>query len=263
MLVDGKTIAKEILNEVAHQVALLPVAPRLAVITCAPNFETQKYLEMKRQKASSVGVVLNVVELPSNAETNDVIDSVQSLCREADGIIVQLPLPKQIDREKVLDAIPVGKDPDGFKYSNNEEACLSPVVGAIDLISQKHSIDWLDKKVVVLGQGVLVGLPATTYAKKKGGDVIVMVEEDFDRSMLRTADIIISGVGKPQLISKEDVKEGVIIFDGGTSEDGGILVGDVDTNVASIASLFTPVPGGIGPITIAYLFRNLVQLVRQ
>ncbi|MCA9356841.1 bifunctional 5,10-methylenetetrahydrofolate dehydrogenase/5,10-methenyltetrahydrofolate cyclohydrolase [Candidatus Nomurabacteria bacterium] len=263
MLVDGKAIAGYILEAVAREVTALDYVPKLSVITCAPNFETQKYLEMKKQKAGAVGINLNVVELAVDSVTKDVTDCIEQVAKESDGVLVQLPLPSQIDREVVLSAVPVDKDPDGFLYGREEGACLPPVVGAIDEISTKYNLDWASKKVIVLGQGRLVGQPAASYAEKNGAEVTIFTKETFDQSKLKTADIIISGIGQPHFITRELVKDGVIIFDAGASEDGGVLAGDVHPEVAEVASLFTPVPGGIGPITIAYLLRNLLRLVRQ
>jgi len=108
----------------------------------------------------------------------------------------------------------------------------------------------------------LVGRPAAAYARARGAVVTVLTKETYDATALRSADIIITGVGQPHFITPELVKEHVILFDGGTSEDGGVLVGDVSPTVADRASLLTPVPGGIGPITIAYLLRNLISLTR-
>lgn len=263
MLVDGKTIAAEMLQSVAKDTATINAVPRLAAITCAPNFETQKYLEMKKRKALSAGIVLKVVELPEDATTKDVVSCVEQVVKESNGVVVQLPLPSQIDREVVLAAVPVNKDPDGFSYGEANDACLPPVAGAIDEISKRHKIEWQDKKVVVLGGGRLVGLPAAEYARRSGAQVTLLTKETYDETALRKADIIISGIGQPHFIKPEMVKNGVVIFDAGTSEDGGVLAGDVDPAVVDKASIMTPVPGGIGPITITYLLRNLVGLARH
>ncbi len=263
MVVDGKEIAKDLLEKVAQEVLLVSRTPRMAVITCNPNFETRKYLEMKAKKAESVGVELAVKKFPSSATTEMIVEYISTITKFTDGIVVQLPLPKQIDRDIVLAAVPVNKDPDGFSYGVVADACFSPVVGAIDEISTKYKVEWQGKKVVVLGKGRLVGLPAIKYAEAKGGDVSVLAEKTYDEVVLKEADIIVSGIGQPHFIKPELVKEGVIIFDAGTSEDGGVLVGDVDVKTFSKTSLVTPVPGGIGPITIAYLLSNLVKLARQ
>jgi len=166
MIVDGKAIASKILDSVAIKVAGLSRAPRLSAITCAPNFETQKYLEMKKQRAAAVGITLNVVELPADVSTDAVLACVEKVAKESDGVVVQLPLPEQIDRELVLAAVPVDKDPDGFLYGKVPGVCLPPVAGAIDEISRVHDIAWPGKVVIVLGAGKLVGLPTAEYARQ-------------------------------------------------------------------------------------------------
>ncbi len=264
MLVNGSAIAESILAEARESILVLDSrTPRLTAITCAPNFETIKYLEMKKAKALSVGVSLNIAELPKEVATEDVIACITKVANESDGIVVQLPLPDGVDKDVVLAAVPAQKDPDGFKYGVEDGACLSPVVGAIDEISKIHDVVWVDKEVVILGEGRLVGKPAAHYAATQKAKVTILNKENFSEEILKEADIIVSGIGQPNFIKPDMVKEGVVIFDAGTSEDGGVLVGDASLETASKASLLTPVPNGIGPITIAYLLRNLVQLTQN
>lgn len=263
MLVDGKNIATAILAEVKSEVERRGLVPRLTAVTCAPNFETRKYLEMKKAKAAAVGITLNVVELPEDVTTDAAVACIKQIAEQSDGVVVQLPFPVQVDRAELIAAVPVEKDPDGFRYGEVAGACFSPVVGAIDEISKRCEVVWEGTQVVVLGEGLLVGRPAAAYARERGAMVTVLTKETYDSAKLRSADIIVSGIGQPHFIKPEFVKEGVVIFDAGTSEDGGVLVGDVAPEVASKASLLTPVPGGIGPVTIAYLLRNLVSLASK
>jgi methylenetetrahydrofolate dehydrogenase (NADP+)/methenyltetrahydrofolate cyclohydrolase len=262
MKVDGKALALDILEQLKVDVQSSPKLT-LVVITCTPNFETQKYLELKKRRAAAVGISLNIIELPEEATTDQMVDCVAAVGAQSSGVVVQLPLPIHIDRDTVLSAIPPAKDPDGFSYGEKRDRMLPPVVGAIDEVSQAHELEWKNKRVVILGQGRLVGVPAARYARKRGARVRVYEKDTLDISSLKTADIIISGMGHAKFIVPEMVAEGVVIFDAGTSEDGGELVGDMHPDVAAIASLYTPVPGGIGPLTIALLLRNLYQLNRQ
>lgn len=262
-IVDGKQIAAAMYEEVAASIQTNALAPRMAIITCAPNFETQRYLEMKKSRAEEVGIALTIIEMSADATTEDVICSIESVSKQVNGIVVQLPLPPAIDREAVLSAIPPELDPDCFSGGETTHL-LPPVVGAIDEIAKKYQIVWKDKQVVVLGHGRLVGLPAETYTKKQGAIVTVLTESSAEvAASIAQADIIITGAGQAHMITADMVSAGVAIFDAGTSEDGGELRGDVHPLVAEKASLFTPVPGGIGPITIAVLLRNLVMLTRQ
>lgn len=263
MIVDGKAVAACIYNEVAKDVAMLPRVPVLAAIACAPNFETQKYLELKKRKAAEVGIALRVVELPESVSTEEAIACVLAVAPQVDGVVVQLPFPPHIDREALLAAVPASKDPDGFSYGTSDAACLPPVTGAILAIAEAYNVTFADKDIVVLGQGRLVGAPIVRYLRTIGAPVTVLTEADANpMSVLKAADVIVSGIGKPHFVTADMVKEGVLIFDAGTSEDGGVVVGDVHPDVAHHAAFFTPVPGGIGPVTVAVLLRNLVTLVR-
>lgn len=262
-LVAGKKIAEDISLTVALSVGELTTPLRLAVITCDPNFETKKYLALKKEKAHNLGIDLEVVELKATATTEDVLKAIEVAAKAYAGIIVQLPLPSTIDTNQVIAAIPVTHDVDAFGYESGKVAILPPVVGAIAEISKLHQLDWQGKRVVIFGSGRLVGAPAACYAKQQGALVKVITETTPDAAAVAQADIIILGVGKPGLLVPEAVKDGVVVFDAGASEDGGLLAGDADPKVALKASLFTPVPGGIGPITVALLFRNLLELSQK
>ena len=261
MMVDGRAIAKRILNQVASETDALSFTPKLGVMTCAPGVETKQYLDLKKRKAKEVGIDLIVLELPEEASTEDCVACVNRLVEDCHGVLVQLPLPSHIDREVVLDAVPVAKDPDGFAYDRDSRSLLPPVAGAIDEISSEHGVSFEGKKVVIVGDGRLVGQPSFRYAEKAGGEVVLLTEgSDEYHDHIKSADILISGVGKPHFITDDMVKGGVVVFDAGASEDGGLVVGDVGPSVADKASLFTPVPGGIGPITVAVLLQNLSKL---
>lgn len=264
MIVDGRAIAGELLSAVAEKTKKLSFTPKLGVITCAPGLETRQYLDLKQRKAKQVGIDLVVVELPIDASTEDCVACVERLSTSTHGVIVQLPLPASIDRERVLNAIPVNQDPDGFAYGENNQSVLPPVAAAINLISIKHQVEWKDKNVVVVGYGKLVGQPVAKYAETKGAEVTVITESSDDYfKIIKDADILVLGVGQPHFITGDLVKEGVVIFDAGASEEGGVVVGDADESTHSRASLVSPVPGGIGPITVAALLDNLLKLIRQ
>ncbi len=264
MIVDGKEIAHRIYTEVATEVGHFPHQPTMAAIACDPNFETQKYLELKKRKAAAAGIALRVVELSRTVTTEQVIACIKAVAVDVDGVVVQLPFPVHVDREAILEAVPADKDPDGFSYGLHNSVCIPPVTGAIVEIMKTHNLSFAGKNVVVLGQGRLVGGPMITYLQMRDIPVNVLTEESPDyQEVLKEADIIISGIGKPHFVTKDMVKPGVVLFDAGTSEEGGVVVGDVHPEVADIAALFTPVPGGIGPITVAVLLRNLIQLVKK
>ena len=263
MIIDGKVIAQKILTEVKADVAKQVTPPHLTVFTCAPNFETQKFLALKQKRAAEVGIEVEVIPLDSAMVTVAIIALVHDVLSTTDGVVVQLPFPPSIDVKAVLAAIPATHDVDALVYDGRETAILPPVVGAIDCIATQNAIDWTNKKVVVVGNGRLVGAPAALYATGKGALVTVLEKDSPDNaSAIKEADILILGAGVPGLVTSDKIREGVIIFDAGTSEEGGMLVGDAAVDVAQKAALITPVPGGIGPITIAVLLKNVLQLAR-
>lgn len=264
MIIDGKAIAKDIYREIANQVTHAPQTPHLTVFTCSPNFETQKYLHLKKRKAAEVGIDVNIIELPETLTTHEVVLSVAHACMQTDGIIMQLPLPEHIDTEAVLDAIPKKYDVDGMHYDGTADTFMSPVVAAIAEIAQRQDILFASQKVVVVGHGKLVGAPAAAWARNQGARVTVLTAQskgEDSAEAYASADILILGAGVPGLVQPSMIKEGVIIFDAGTSEDSGELKGDAHPGCVKKASLMTPVPGGIGPITIAALLRNVVATV--
>lgn len=261
-MIDGKAIAKEEKAAIRTLLTETGMMPRLCIITCAPTLATESYLALKEKNAAALGITVVVRRLLAHATTAEAIAAVAEAAVAYEGVIVQLPLPPTLDTEAILAAIPPAKDVDNFRYRAEPQEVLPPVVYAIDAISQREGVSWSGKTVVIFGAGRLVGHPMAHYAAAKGAQVTVLTEQSSGEDMKRaaTADIIVLGVGKPRLLTKEMVKDGVVVFDAGASEDGGLLVGDADPAVAEKASLFTPVPGGIGPITVAALFRNLLTL---
>jgi len=264
VLVDGKAIAEEIYREVANQVTHLNAQPHLTVFTCVPNFETQKYLALKIRKAKAVGIAINVIEFPEDITSEDVITSIAHACMQTDGVIVQLPFPDHVDIEAVLASIPRQYDVDAINYDGSDEKVLPPVVGAIKEISKKHDVLFAAQKVAIVGRGRLVGQPAEIWTTRQGAQVEVVTKDTGDlATAVGSAHILILGAGQPGLITKDMVADNVIIFDAGTSEVSGELKGDCAADCQGKAAVYTPVPGGIGPITIAVLLRNLIKLIER
>jgi methylenetetrahydrofolate dehydrogenase (NADP+) / methenyltetrahydrofolate cyclohydrolase len=262
MIIDGRAIAAGIYNELRVTVASLPRAPKLGIFTCAPNFETEKYLNLKEKKARDVGIETLRVTKESGVTTEEVIAALQALIEKTDGVVVQLPLPPHIDTALVLGSVPPSHDVDVLNPLTS--AIVSPVVGAIKEILNVHDVPIFEKHVVVVGSGKLVGRPTAAWFMEQGASVSIVTKDTTDIAYYtKNADIIVLGAGVPRLLTPDMVKEGVAILDAGTSEDGGVLVGDADPACEEKASLFTPVPGGIGPITVAVLLRNLVELYKH
>lgn len=261
MIIDGRTLAKELKDKLRLEVAEFGQPLTLAVIACAPNFETLRYLDIKEQVAEELGIIFRKQILSATVDTTSVKRAVAD-ATSAQGIVVQLPLPPALDTEAILNAIPSTHDVDVLNPQTT--ALLSPVVGAVAEIIKHYEVPVYNRHVVVVGSGRLVGQPVARWFMEQGAAVSVVTKDTADiRYYTQAADIIVLGAGVPGLLRRDMVKSGVVVFDAGTSEVGGLLVGDADPSVAEKAALFTPVPGGIGPLTIVALFSNLLTLARR
>lgn len=264
MIVDGNTIAADIYREITNELSHLTTTRHLTIFTCAPNFATRKYLDMKRRRATEVGIAVNVIEIPDTCTTEEFVQSVTRSSMLTDGVVVQLPLPKHFDTQTILEAIPRTLDVDVSQYDGTDHLILPPVIGAIDEIARRHGVMFAGANIVIAGEGRLVGKPAKLWADSHGWKSTVVTEvTPHPDTLFSAADILILGTGQAGLIHEENIKTGVVIFDAGTSEQEGRLVGDTDSACYPKTSLITPVPGGIGPITIAVLLRNLVFLSKK
>lgn len=264
MLVDGKRIAADIYKELENEISHLEVAPHLTIFTCLPDFASGKYLNLKKKKAEAIGLQVSIIELPETITTEEMIATVQHSFMQTDGVIVQLPLPAHLDTDAVLSCIPKGLDVDAITFDGSDMEILPPVVGAIDEITRRHNVLLATSRIVVVGEGRLVGAPAAMWAKRHGWNVTVVTEvTPHPEKIIAAADVLILGAGRARLVTPDMIQDGVVIFDAGTSEDGGVLVGDADQACEERAALMTPVPGGVGPLTLAILLRNLIILHKR
>lgn len=264
MLVDGRAIAADIYRELKNEISHLDVKPHLTVFTCAPNFETQKFLALKRRKAVEVGIGINVVEFPESITTEEVIQSLRYQLMQTDGVVIQMPFPETVDIDAVIATVPNSCDVDCLHYDGTGREVLPPVVGAMAEIAERYDVLLAAQRAVVVGSGRLVGKPAAVWLQTQGAQVEIVTETTSNRQdIIQAADVLVLGVGKAHIITEQMIKPGAVVFDAGTSESSGELKGDADPKCANRARLFTPVPGGIGPITVAVLFRNLIRLVQR
>lgn len=275
MILDGRKMAGEVLARAKARAEVLGIVPHVVAIVTSETPATKSYLAIKEKRAADAGCVLEVVRLPEDTSTAALRAAVLSASADADAVIVQLPLAEGVDAKAVCDAIPVSKDADVLssaartQFESMDLRCpylLPPVVGAVREIFEKHSVDVKGKRAVVIGEGWLVGKPCATWLAQQGAEVRVLTIEtsaEERTAALRAAEIIVSGAGSPHFIKPEMLKEGVVLIDAGASEMGGEVVGDADPACAEVASLFTPVPGGIGPLAVACLFENVVTLIER
>lgn len=268
MLIDGKKIAEEIKKELKAKLAKSKKKLRLAIIQVGDNEVTARFIKQKEKFAAEIGVGTRSYNFSNDISTTALRKKVSEIChlKRNSGVIIQLPLPSHINTQYILDGIPPEKDVDVLsakalgKFATGK-GVFPPVVGAIKEILERHRVEIKGRNIAVIGAGKLVGAPVAAWLTTQGATVSVLNEySSHPTHYTLYSDIIISGIGKPGFITADMVKNDVVIIDAGTSEQASKLVGDVDPTVAQKALLFTPVPGGIGPITVAMIFKNLFLL---
>lgn len=271
MIIDGRALA----NERSEEVRILRQkfgALSLGVVIATESPVTISYVGIKKRAAEALDIAVAEYRLPETATTEEIIAAAKKAALPAqaggkghDGIILQLPLPQGADVEAAKNAIPLTLDVDVLSdaafdaFAKDDFSAIPPVPAAMWYVLKKNDIEIAGKNVVIIGKGRLVGKPAAVLFERLGAKVITLEKGD-SLDPTKTADIIISGAGVPALIQPDMIKDGVVIIDGGTSESSGKVVGDADPACAAKSSLFTPVPGGVGPIAVVEIFVNLVAL---
>ncbi|WP_372042652.1 bifunctional methylenetetrahydrofolate dehydrogenase/methenyltetrahydrofolate cyclohydrolase FolD [Staphylococcus aureus] len=269
-ILDGKQIAKDYRQGLQDQVEALKekgFTPKLSVILVGNDGASQSYVRSKKKAAEKIGMISEIVHLEETATEEEVLNELNRLNNDdsVSGILVQVPLPKQVSEQKILEAINPEKDVDGFHpinigklYIDEQTFVPCTPLGIMEIL--KHAdIDLEAKNAVVIGRSHIVGQPVSKLLLQKNASVTILHSRSKDMaSHLKDADVIVSAVGKPSLVTKDVVKEGAVIIDvGNTPDENGKLKGDVDYDaVKEIAGAITPVPGGVGPLTITMVLNN-------
>jgi 5,10-methylene-tetrahydrofolate dehydrogenase/methenyl tetrahydrofolate cyclohydrolase len=281
-IIDGKAIAATIRGEIKDKVAALKGShgktPGLAVVIVGERKDSQTYVRMKRKACEEAGIASFHAEIPETATEAEVLKTVRKFNADPNvhGILVQLPLPKHMNEERVLAEISLEKDVDGFHPENigklamkGHEPLFAPCTpkGCIELL-KRSGVELSGKNAVVVGRSNIVGMPAALLLMKENCTVTVVHSKTKDpKRVCREADVIVAAAGSAQMVKKDWCKRGVVVIDVGTNsvddatkKTGYRLVGDVDyDNVKQVASQITPVPGGVGPMTIAMLISNTYE----
>lgn len=274
-IIDGKAISTQIKEELKGKVGRMKeqgIQVSLAVIQVGNDPASSVYVGNKKKACEYIGIRSLAYELPEETTQDELLKLIQELNERADvnGILVQLPLPKHIDEEKVLDSISPLKDVDGFHPQNVGALCIgkpgfvSCTPAGIIQLCKRSGIDIAGKECVVIGRSNIVGKPMALLLLRENGTVTVAHSRTRDlKEITRRADILIAAVGKPKMITADYVKEGAVVIDVGIHRnEANKLCGDVDyESVAPKCSAITPVPGGVGPMTIAMLMHNCVESV--
>lgn len=273
MLLDGKTVAASWEARLHEEVIKLPIQPGLAVILAGDNPASEIYVRRKAEACARIGVYSQIIRLPGTISQAELLSHVMALNENPriHGILVQLPLPPQIETSVILEAIAPHKDVDGFHPLNagyllqgSPRRIPCTPLGIIRLLSH-FDIPLTGKQALVIGRSNIVGKPMALLLLQAHATVTVAHSRSQNlQELCQQADLIVAAVGQPQLIRGNMVKAGVVVVDVGINRCNGKLCGDVDfESVAPKAAWITPVPGGVGPMTIAALLHNTLQAAQE
>jgi len=276
ILLDGKTTSQKILNSLQQEISQKNLHPKLDIILVGDDPASLKYVDLKQKKAESIGIGGQIHKLPSTATTVEVISLINQLNNDSSvtGLMTQLPLPSQINTDQVLISIKPSKDADGLNpinlallFQKNSLAIPSATsLGIIKLI-EEYNIDVSGKNAVIIGRSPDVSLPL--FAQLMARNCTVTICHSYTQDMVKIcqqADILVSAIGKPKFLGREYVKKDAIVIDVGYATDPitGQTSGDFDFSaIKDIVSYITPVPGGVGPMTVASLLFNTVSIAKN
>lgn len=271
-ILDGKMVSAKIQNTIKKEVSVLEKKPCLLVILVGDDQASQIYVASKERACKRVGILSKTIVLDKNASQKEVINHIKEANKDPNitGILVQLPLPNHMNEKAVVEAIDPMKDVDGLHAFNQGKLMLNePTIvpatpkGIMRLLSE-YCVDLEGKSALVIGRSILVGKPIAQLLLQKNATVTMAHSKTKNiKEICQNMDIIVSAVGKPKMVTEDMVKEGAIVIDVGINRVLGTLVGDVDyLLVAPKTSRITPVPGGVGPMTIACLLENVMECYR-
>ena len=277
MIIDGKKVAADLREELKKKVVQLKSTynsvPGLTVVLVGEDPPSKIYVKNKEKAAIEVGINSEVIRYPANVEEKVVLNKIKELNKneKVSGILVQLPLPKHIDKRKVIETIDPKKDVDGFhpvnvgNLSSGYESTIPCTPLGCYLLIKNTEKNLNGKHAVIIGRSNLNGKPMTQLLLKENCTVTITHSKTKDlKAECKRADIIVAAVGKPKLVKADWVKKDAIVIDVGINKTDSGLVGDVDFDeVSKIAKAITPVPGGVGPMTIACLLSNTVECFKR
>jgi len=268
-IIDGTMVSLKIKQSIKDEIEKNGYTPTLAVIKVGNNKASNIYVRNKEKACNAVGISFIEIDFPSEISEDNIISEIKrlNLDRSVNGIIVQLPLPYGLDVLKIINTIDPLKDVDGLTYENVgnlvlENDCLIPctAIGIIELLNE-YKVDMTGKNVCIVGRSNLVGKPLIQLFLQNDATVSICHSKTRDlASYTKKADILVVAAGYPNLITKDMVNEDSVVIDVGINKENDLLCGDVDfDNVKEKVRLITPVPGGVGPMTVASLLRNVLK----
>ena len=279
-ILDGKKTAAEIYNELQHDITLLKqndITPGLSVILVGDRTDSKTYVAMKQKKCRELGIFSKLIKLEEDVSEDKIIKIIHDLNNDdkINGILIQLPLPKHLNENKILSTVKLSKDVDGFHFENigrlsvDKQPLFIPCTpkGCLEILD-RYKIDLCGKNICILGRSAIVGLPLSLLLLYRNATVTICHSKTQNISdITKRADILIAACGRMEMVKKEWIKENCVIIDIGinskqdsTKKLGYRLVGDVDFNdVKEKVEYITPVPGGVGPMTIAMLMKQTIE----
>jgi methylenetetrahydrofolate dehydrogenase (NADP+)/methenyltetrahydrofolate cyclohydrolase len=271
---DGKKCASTIKSELKNRVDALKAQPGLGTILVGDDAGSHAYVAGKHRDCAEIGINSIRIELPESASQKDLLSAISELnsAPECTGYIVQLPLPSQIDANLILEAIDPAKDADGLHPSNLGKLVLGQAAPrpctprAIVELLERNNISWAGKDVTIIGRGVTVGRPLSLLLSHREVNATVTIVHTGTKDLsahTKRADIVIAALGKAHFLRAAMIKPGAVAVDVGITRTSDGLVGDLHPDVAAVASAYSPMPGGVGPMTRAMLLQNLVELAER
>jgi methylenetetrahydrofolate dehydrogenase (NADP+)/methenyltetrahydrofolate cyclohydrolase len=274
LILDGKKCASTIKSELKNRVDALKAQPGLGTILVGDDAGSHAYVAGKHRDCAEIGINSIRIELPESASQKDLLSAISELnsAPECTGYIVQLPLPSQIDANLILEAIDPAKDADGLHPSNLGKLVLGQAAPrpctprAIVELLERNNISWAGKDVTIIGRGVTVGRPLSLLLSHREVNATVTIVHTGTKDLsahTKRADIVIAALGKAHFLRAAMIKPGAVAVDVGITRTSDGLVGDLHPDVAAVASAYSPMPGGVGPMTRAMLLQNLVELAER
>ncbi len=268
-IIDGRALADAIKIDVRKKIVDEKLTPGLAIILVGEDPASHLYVNLKKKACFDVGIEMHLYKFPVNATQAEVLEAIQFLNQDeaTHAILVQLPLPKQFNEDEIISAIDPKKDVDGFHKVNlqnlkdGKSTIISPLVLGINRLIEETQVELKNKNIVVLSNNPLFAEPFQSFYGKTNTVTSVTLQTPEFKTVCHEADILIVAVGKANFIDNTFIKEDGIVIDVGINSVNGKTTGDIDfDNVILKASFVSPVPGGVGPMTIAYLLKNTVDL---
>lgn len=274
ILLDGKKIADEKSEELKNSIKSLDFAPKLLIVRVGEDSASDVYVSKKVEFGEKIGAEVQVIHLQEDVNDTDIISEIEkgNTDKTVKGIIVQLPIPAKFDKERIINSISPEKDVDGltaknlWKLMNDGSGIIPATAGAVDMLLNEYGIDVEGKHIVIVGDSILVGKPMAIHFLNRDATVTICHDKTRELSnFTKQADILIVAVGKQNLINNFHIGKDQVVIDVGINrlEDGKVS-GDVDfDSVNDLVSAITPVPGGVGPLNVFYLFKNLLSISKK